>query len=53
MTETNDIDSREEVYELRLDEKEVQESTFYMKAKFKRIQSKKGYDEDEYAMDIL
>ena len=48
VTETNDIEFREDIYDIKVEEKQDQEINFYMRAKFRRIVQKKGYDSDNY-----
>jgi len=37
VTETNDIEFREDIYDIKVEEKQDQEINFYMRAKFRRI----------------
>lgn len=46
VTETNDIEYREDIYDINIDSQQEQEVTFYMRAKFRRVVQKKGYDQD-------
>lgn len=48
VTETNDIEFREDIYDIRVEDKQDQEINFYMRSKFRRIVQKKGYDSDNY-----
>lgn len=45
VTETNDIEYREDIYDVSVRDLQEQEVTFYMRAKFRRVVQKKGYDQ--------
>lgn len=48
VTETNDIEFREDIYDIKVQELQDQEISFYMRSKFRRIVQKKGLDSDNY-----
>lgn len=50
VTETNDIEFREDIYDIRVEDVQDQEINFYMRSKFRRIVQKKGYDTDNFEM---
>jgi hypothetical protein len=50
VTETNDIEFREDIYDIKIDDVQDQEINFYMRSKFRRIVQKKGYDTDQFMM---
>jgi len=54
ITETNEIEFREDIYEIKIDEAQDQEIPLYMRAKFRRVVQKKGYTQDslDYADDV-
>lgn len=52
VTETNDIEFREDIYDIDITESQDQEVSFFMRTKLRRVIQKKGNDQDEYGGGI-
>jgi hypothetical protein len=50
VTETNDIEFREDIYDIRIEDKQDLEINFYLRSKFWRSVQKKGYDTDNFEL---
>ena len=50
VTETNDIEFREDIYDIKVEDLQNQEINFYLRSKFRRIVQKKGYDSENFEM---